>query len=283
MLRLFAFVAVVQAGVPAAALPPPLGALADAEREFAAAGARDGVQKAFLAHFADDAIILRPFATSAQAWHRTHADKPGHLAWAPEYLAVAPSGDLGFSSGPWHFEGVRDAKPVSADGHFLSIWRHDDAHGWRVVFDHGVSHAAPATAVDRTELVALAAAANRPSVIDAATRERSLAAADEGLRTRLASGAADAYAPVARPDTLWLREGALPRRGVEPPPADAPACGCGPRVRLTLAASGDFGYSIGGSDSAPDKGVDIRVWRSDATGSHWTLLADLSAAVAATR
>jgi hypothetical protein len=46
-----------------------------------------------------------------------------------------------------------------------------------------------------------------------------------------------------------------------------------------LAESGDFGYTVGGSDSARDKGIDIRVWKVDTTGNRWTLLVDLSAGV----
>jgi ketosteroid isomerase-like protein len=280
MLRLFALAAFLHVGAcVATTLSAPVAALADAERQFAAAGARDGIQKAFLAHFADDAIVLRPFVTSAQAWHRTHPDKPGHLAWGPQYLAVSSSGDLGVSSGPWHFEGVRDGKHVSADGHFLSIWRHDEAHGWRVILDHGIGHGPPATAVDKTQLVALATGLAASTDTGKADRERSLAAADAGLRARLASGAADAYAQVSRPNTLWLREGSLPQTSLAPPASEAAACGCGPRVRLVLAESGDFGYTVGGSDSARDKGIDIRVWKVDTTGNQWTLLVDLSAAV----
>jgi ketosteroid isomerase-like protein len=279
MRRLLVLVVVLVSCVSAASMRPALDALADAEREFAAAGARDGIQKAFLAHFADDAIVLRPFATSAQAWHRGRPDKPGHLSWAPQYLAVSASGDLGFSSGPWHFEGVRDGKQVSADGHFLSIWRHDDAHGWRVVLDHGIGHGPPASAVDKTQLVALRAAPVAATDAGKQERERSLAAADAALRARLVSGAADAYAPVSRADTLWLREGSLPQTSVTPPASQAHACGCGPRDRLVVAESGDFGYTVGGSESARDKGVDIRVWRAESSGNRWTLLADLSAAV----
>lgn len=278
MRRLFVLIVLLCCCIPAAWARTPLDSLADAERAFAAAGARDGVQKAFLAHFADDAIVLRPFATSALAWHRAHPDKPGRLLWAPQFLAVSSAGDFGLSSGPWHFEGVRDGKPVSAYGHFLSIWRHDAEHGWRVVLDHGIGHGPPATAVDETPLVALDTAARPAGHARAAARERSLAAADDGLRERLARGAPGAYAAVARPDTLWLREGALPSRGVEPPSTEGKACGCGPRVRLVLAESGDFGYSIGGGAGAPDKGVDVRVWQTDAASDRWTLLADLSAA-----
>ena len=110
-------------------LPQPYAAVAAAEREFAAAGARDGVQKSFLAHFADDAIVLHPFPVSGLKWYREHADPPGgKLIWGPQYVAVSGAGDLALSSGPWRFEAEHDGKPVSAHGHFISIWRRA-AHG----------------------------------------------------------------------------------------------------------------------------------------------------------
>jgi hypothetical protein len=46
-----------------------------------------------------------------------------------------------------------------------------------------------------------------------------------------------------------------------------------------IAEGADFGFSVGGGDSARDKGVNIRVWRTDATDDRWTLLAELSAPV----
>lgn len=275
---LVALIAMLGVGWSAAAVPPPLVALAEAERQFAAAGARDGVQKSFLAHFADDAIVLRPFATSAPEWYRAHPDRPGKLIWAPQYLALSAAGDLGVSSGPWRFEGERDGKPVRAFGHFFSIWRHDREHGWRVVLDQGVGHPAPDTAVEAVTLVALAPIATRTARVDASARQHALEQADAALRERLAAHATDAYAAVARPDTLWLRDGALPQQAARPPALAKQACGCGPRVRLAVAASGDLGYSVGGSDTARADGVDVRVWRFDANGG-WSLLTDLVAAV----
>jgi hypothetical protein len=44
-----------------------------------------------------------------------------------------------------------------------------------------------------------------------------------------------------------------------------------------MAASGDFGYAIGGSGNERGNGADVRVWRFG-SGHGGTLLADLSAA-----
>jgi hypothetical protein len=83
---------------------------------------------------------------------------------------------------------------------------------------------------------------------------------------------------VATTQTLWLREGSLPTQGNLPPKVNGEqACGCGPRVALTIAASGDLAYTLGGAESARASGVDVRVWRFE--GGAWKLLADVTAAV----
>ena len=211
------------ASAAAASLPQRYSGLAAAEREFAAQGLRDGVQKSFLAHFAEDAIVLKPFATPALEWYRTHADGPGKLIWAPQYLAVSAAGDLGLSTGPWRYEGEREGKAVRAHGHFFSIWKRDAGGRWQVLFDHGTGHPAGAVAAEDTPLVALIvpAGAGAPAGDAALTRRRELEAADAALRAQLARGAGDAYAKVARNDTLWVREGSPPARGFAAPPQPA--------------------------------------------------------------
>ena len=259
------------------ALPPRYESLAAAEREFAAAGLHDGVQKAFIAHFAADAIVLRPFATPGQAWYREHPDGPGKLIWGPQYLAVSAADDLGLSSGPWRYAGERDGKPVVAHGHFFSLWKRDAQGQWQVLFDHGLGHAAPA--VEHTALVPIAVPEHKqPAAAVIESRSRSLDAADKALREQLGNDPKKAYAQVATAQTLWLREGSLPAQGSEPPDVGrVQACGCGPRVAMTMAASGDLAYAIGGAESARASGIDVRVWRFD--GGAWKLLADVTAAV----
>ena len=273
---LLAFTLGAQAQQPS--LPPRYETLAAAEREFAAAGLRDGVQKAFIAHFAADAKVMRPFATDATAWYRAHADGPGKLIWGPQYLAVSSAGDLGLSSGPWRYEAERDGKPVVAHGHFFSLWKRDAQGRWQVLFDHGIGHAAADSGVENTALIALAVPEHKaPSAAVIASRTQALDVADKTLRAQLGHDPRKAYAPVATAQTLWVREGLLPMQGNEPPAAGGdPACGCGPRVAMGVAASGDLAYTLGGAESARASGIDVRVWRFDGS---WKLLADVTAAV----
>ncbi len=271
------FALVAQAQPPS--LPTRYEALAQAEREFASAGAREGIQKSFLAHFAEDAVVLRPFATPAPAWYREHPDGPGKLIWGPQYLAVSAANDLGLSSGPWRYEAERDGKPVVAHGHFFSIWRRGAQGPWQVLFDHGVGNPAPAVAVETTALVPLAILEGKtPSAAVISSRTKALEDADKALRELLARDRGKAYAGVATAQTLWLREGSLPTQGNLPPKASGEeVCGCGPRFGATVAASGDLAYTLGGAESARASGVDVRVWRFE--GGAWKLLADVTEAV----
>jgi len=281
MLRMLGFTLVFSLAAQARepSLPTRYESLAQAEREFASAGARDGVQKAFIGHFAEDALVLRPFATPAPAWYREHPDGPGKLIWGPQYLAVSAANDLGLSSGPWRYEAERDGKPVVAHGHFFSIWRRDAQGRWQVLFDHGVGNPAPAIPVEATQLLSLAIAEGKtPSATVVSSRTKALDDADKALRDRLGRDPDKAYAAVATAQTLWLREGSLPMQGNLPPKTNGEqACGCGPRVALAVAGSGDLAYTLGGAESVRASGVDVRVWRFDS--GAWKLLADVTAAV----
>ena len=272
-----AFALAAQAQPPS--LPARYEALAQAEREFASAGAREGVQTSFLAHFAEDALVLRPFATPAPAWYREHPDGPGKLIWGPQYVAVSAANDLGLSSGPWRYEAERDGKAIVAHGHFFSIWRRSAQGRWQVLFDHGVGNPAPAVAVETTALLPLAIPEGKtPSAVVMSSRTQALHDADKTLRELLARDRDKAYAGVATAQTLWLREGSLPAQGNSPPKASAgEVCGCGPRVAMAVAASGDLAYTLGGAESARASGVDVRVWRFE--GGAWKLLADVTDAV----
>jgi hypothetical protein len=191
---------------------------------------------------------------------------------------VSAAGDLGLSSGPWRYEAERDGKPVVAHGHFFSIWRRDAQGHWQVLFDHGLGNPAPAVAVENTQLVPLALPeSTTPNAAVISSRSRALDAADKTLRDRLAHDPGKAYAAVATAQTLWLREGSLPTQGNAPPANMDQACGCGPRVALKVAASGDLAYTLGGAESARSSGIDVRVWRFE--GSAWKLLADVTAGV----
>ncbi len=58
------------------------------------------------------------------------------LAWQPEKVGVARSGDLGYTSGTyvWTFKDA-SGKPVSDKGKYLTVWKRQTDGSWKVLFD----------------------------------------------------------------------------------------------------------------------------------------------------
>src|SRR5262249_24941180 len=97
--------------------PPEVGGVASlvaAERAFAKRSVDPGIKPAFLANVAEVAIIFRPGPVNAQEWFKNHGGATGTLAWAPDLAAVANTGDLGYTSGPWSY--TEEGKTIC--GHF---------------------------------------------------------------------------------------------------------------------------------------------------------------------
>src|SRR5688572_20470807 len=114
--------------------------LVAAERAFAADAVARNTRDAFLAAYDEDGIAFAPGPRNAQrVWGERSANK-NRLEWAPEVAEIASSGDLGYTSGPFRFTAEGDEKP-SSFGHYFSVWRKDGEGRWKVLLDHGVSHA----------------------------------------------------------------------------------------------------------------------------------------------
>ena len=73
------------------------------------------------------------------------------LDWSPEAGAVARSGDLGFTTGPYSLRNQREPSASAQYGYFFSVWKRENG-AWRVALDAGVSTpAAPAADSLRTD------------------------------------------------------------------------------------------------------------------------------------
>jgi hypothetical protein len=112
------------------------------QSEYAFAGkAEASVRDAFLEYLAEDSWVLQPGPTPARAFYAKTQPNNDQLEWYPSFADVAPSGELGFSSGPWIYTTVAGTHHY---GHFLTIWKRDADCRWRVQFDGGVDHPAMA-------------------------------------------------------------------------------------------------------------------------------------------
>lgn len=138
----------------AAHTPAPVPALPDnatlvaqvtaAETAFARSMA-DRDLAAFARWVADDAVFVNngtPVLTGKAAivahWARFYEKPAAPFSWAPELVAVLPSGQLAQSLGP-----VR-GPDGAVFAYFYSTWRREADGGWRVVLDNGYRVQCPA-------------------------------------------------------------------------------------------------------------------------------------------
>lgn len=72
------------------------------------------------------------------------ASAPGFtVTWAPTAAEVSDSGDLGYTVGTYEMKMEVDGNPVTANGHYVTIWRKQADGSWKVVFDGGGPSAPP--------------------------------------------------------------------------------------------------------------------------------------------
>ena len=130
------------AATPAFAAPNDPAPVVAAERAFAADGLALGVRDAFLKHAAPDAIVFQPDVQKVhETFPRQAPDKGGPpLVWWPLWAGIARSGDLGFTTGPYSYDG-------QLRGYYFTVWKRQADGGWKWVYDGGppsdASRAAP--------------------------------------------------------------------------------------------------------------------------------------------
>jgi hypothetical protein len=124
--------------------------------------AQVSVQDAFLEYLAEDSVVLNPAPAAGRPIYQAAKPDKNKLEWYPATGDVAPSGDLGFTSGPWVYTIAQSG--LRTYGHFLTVWKQDANCAWHVQFDGGISHARPTSVEPRLlpDQVSLAAAEAPP-------------------------------------------------------------------------------------------------------------------------
>jgi hypothetical protein len=269
----------------------PDGTLEDlfnAERAFARDATERGIRTAFLEHFATDGVDFGPGpgVMRERMLARPVAADPLALLldWSPQAGAVAASGDLGFTVGPYSLRNQRDPSAPTHYGYFFSVWKRENGR-WRVAADAGVSTPG-------------APQPESPGAMSGATRAPSKALAtarlvDHGKGALLAlerqawsldPDPADepSYFELLANSVRVLREGSYALVGADTVrKALAPTGG---RVFWTAAGAGastsdDFGYTygryarfVGTGEEAT--GYYIHVWQRDGAGA-WRISAEV--------
>lgn len=264
--------------------PPPLKAMADAERAFAKRAAETNWRDAFLEFFADDAVSFQGNVPGPARERLRKLPPPSEgteLIWEPRVGDIAASGDLGWLTGP-----VVTRVPGKPDrpGCYFSIWKKQPDGRFKVILDEGTNP--PDTVPFAAGFVRSAATARPSAPRPDDTPEASLLAADRALGEAIAArGAASAYDSVMHDAVRVHRNGVMPMtsraEATKWLAMSVTSMSSAPEKSETSAA-GDLGYTWGKAtvtarDGKERTGYYVRVWTRRADGG-WQLAADVAQA-----
>ena len=265
-------------------VPPTLAAMAQTERDFAAACRKVGMRDSFLQYFADEALFFVPQPVNAKEALSKRPAEPfaaRQLTWEPRLGDVASSGDLGWLTGP--SELVVPAAPQPGPRHqvYLSVWRKQPAGDWRVIIDIGVAE--PSAAPFAPGFHRFAMPDRYAGATGKADATSKLEAADKALNERAAKSLADGYAPALVESSRLHRDDILPvvgRAAILQYLRSQPGSLSGTFSKAEASESGDFGYSYGTYEMNGDKpgeprsGPYVRIWERRADGA-WVLAVEV--------
>lgn len=265
-----------------------LSSLVNSELAFARASAEHGMDSAFIAFLADDAVIFRPHPVNGQEWFHSHPASPVLLDWSPGFADVSLTGELGYTTGPFMARDKGDTAAPPAYGEFVTIWKKRGS-AWKVALDLGISH--PGSSMGGHFRVP--AAGPGPSVLVrpdsgfkaaelSKLRAREQTAFGDSLHPVSVSGLAAFLSPTAR----LLRPGRLPFVGSDSA-GKFLRSQAGKTFRRSLGGDlsrgGDLAYSYGlyrfqGEDEKDRTlGYYLTVWKKQGKGK-WNIVLDLQAA-----
>ena len=111
----------------------------EAEQQFAHMVQEKGIHDAFVAFAADDATIMRNHAlvkgkAAIDDFYKNTNSKT--LDWAPDFIEVSNSGDLGYTYGTYHYtyQDSTGNEQVNT-GIFHTVWKRQQDGTWKFVWD----------------------------------------------------------------------------------------------------------------------------------------------------
>jgi ketosteroid isomerase-like protein len=108
---------------------------------FSTMSVKEGMQKAFLAYFADSGVMLRdngyPLVgrESLVSMFANRTDTSFILSWEPVFARIAKSGELGYTYG-YYTRTIKTTGTVSK-GTYVTIWEKQKDGTWKFVMDTG--------------------------------------------------------------------------------------------------------------------------------------------------
>lgn len=114
-----------------------------AEADFAHMALKEGIEPAFLAFAAEDAVMMRNNQVvrgreEIRQWFAKRPSDPSKikLDWKPDFVEVSASGDLGYTYGPYTLTMIDSAGTAQTQtGIFHTVWKRQPDGSWRFVWD----------------------------------------------------------------------------------------------------------------------------------------------------
>lgn len=261
--------------------------LIQAEQAFAALAVKANTREAFLTYLADDAIMFSNGPSNGKKLYAANQADESLLTWEPVFADVAASGDFGYDTGPYSHRQKRTDEKPQRQGQFVTIWKKLPTGEWRVAFDTGYSHPAPASAIKPALQTGTSdlSQGQPPGTPDEA--RASLLAAERALIAGLKQDGVSAYKNALSTSARRLYRGQFPavNRAAFLTQADQSAKIESLSYELiegAVASSGDLGYVYGWLDwqkSSPEntpKRVNyLRIWKRE-NGRDWNLVLELT-------
>lgn len=266
----------------ASAASSPLS-MVQSEYAFAKAVADHGIRDGFLMYLDKQAITLVPQPTNAYEVYTKRKPSSTKLSWYPSFALLSSSGDFGVDTGPWRADWTQGGKAQVSHGDWLTVWHRSKDGRWRILFDGGTDHEAPAKAPAALSRDAKVMRLPKIQAADVEQVHDSLERAETVFsNTAVESSPHAAYDGQGADELRLLEEGSLTRMGkalvvssVSIHPAQVEWVPMGG----SAAVSGDLGYIYGMTYKASDQGHKspqgsyMHVWRREQ--GEWKLLIDL--------
>lgn len=116
--------------------------IADAEKAFEKMAAEKGIEEAFWFFAGNNAVIKRQNDSlikgrdNIRQYYSADFYKTATVAWAPDFVDVAESGDLGYTYGKYTWSAKDSLGQVQEfKGVFHTVWKKQEDGNWRYVWD----------------------------------------------------------------------------------------------------------------------------------------------------
>src|ERR1700712_3458438 len=178
-----------------------LAQVISAEKSFAKYSVEHSTQEAFVKFMGDSSIVFNKgkVLNGKTTWM---ARKPNaaQLSWYPSFAMIAPSGEMGCTSGPWEFRSNKTDTAAAGWGHFATIWEKQANGEWKVKLDIGIQH-------DKQARSEPEAKAGNTEALSAKKIKGDLIVVEKEFISTVNSNAPTAYASYLSNDTRIFRPG----------------------------------------------------------------------------